>query len=34
MWNRSGKVIYFSRRQMERGNDEAAASLSLSALAF
>lgn len=34
MWNRSGKVIHFSRRQLGRENDEVAASLSLSALAF
>ena len=34
MWNRSGKVIYFSRRQLERENDEAAASFSLGVLAF
>ena len=29
MWNRSGKVIYFYGRQLERENDEAAASLRL-----
>ena len=34
MWNRSGKVIHFSRRQLERENGEAATSLNLGVLAF